>query len=262
MNDTFTEYPKELRGGRMAIGHTARKRDGTRDVIPAFQVRGIRPAAGFTSNVPDLAKFAMWQFRLLSKDGSEILRSSTLREMHRVHWVDPDWETTWGLGFSVKRDGDRTFVGHGGGCPGYYTQFRLEPKSKIAVIVLTNAIGSDVGTYAAKAFDLVAPAIKKAIDDPDGAPTGDPSLDRYVGVYDSIWGQAAVLHWEDGLALLSLRARNPKKALHKLKKTGEHTFRRIRNDDQELGETIVFDVAEDGSVRRCKQHSNWNVKVR
>jgi len=151
MKDTFTEVPERLRGDRLAIGHSARKRDGSREVIPPFQTRGIAPAAGFASNVSDLAKFAMWQFRLLSEGGSEVLRASTLREMQRVQWVDPDWKTTWGLGFEVSHEKDHTFVGHGGLCPGYRTQIRLEPKTNIAVIVLSNAIGTEVGLYTDRA---------------------------------------------------------------------------------------------------------------
>jgi CubicO group peptidase (beta-lactamase class C family) len=262
MKDTFTEMPAELRGDRLAIGHSARKRDGSRDVIPAFQTRGIAPAAGFASNVGDLAKFAMWQFRLLADGGDEVLRASTLREMHHVHWVDPDWETTWGLGFFVEREDDHTFVGHRGGCPGYYTDFRLEPKSKIAIIVLTNAIGSEVDLYTKKGYELIAPAIEQAMENLEGAPDRDPSLDRYTGIYSSIWGQSAIIRWEEGLAELPLTTRDPKKQLVRLQRTGENTFRRIREDDEELGETYVFDVAEDGTVSRYKQQSNWYVKVR
>jgi CubicO group peptidase (beta-lactamase class C family) len=261
MNDTFTEVPKNLRGGRLAIGHSALKRDGSREVVSAFQVRGIAPAAGFASNVEDLAKFAMWQFRLLSDGGNEVLRASTLREMQRVQWVDPDWNTTRGLGFSVARTGEHTFVTHGGGCPGYYTHFRIEPKAKIAVIALSNTIGSEVSLYTEKGFDLIGPAVKAALKDPDGAPARDPELDRYVGVYGSIWGQEAIIRWEDGLAVLGLGSRNPKKAITKLKKTGEHTFRRIREDDGELGETFVFDVDGDGTASRFKQHSNWSARI-
>ena len=33
MQDTFTEVPKDLRGSRLAIGHSARKRDGSRDEV-------------------------------------------------------------------------------------------------------------------------------------------------------------------------------------------------------------------------------------
>ena len=86
--------------------------------------------------------------------------------------------------------------------------------------------------------------------------------DRYVGVYDSIWGQEAVVRWEDGLAMISLDSRNPKDDLQRLHPAAEHTFHRVRDDDESLGETVVFDVADDGSVTRFRQHSNWYLKVR
>lgn len=263
MLSTFTEVPEARRGEGLAVGHSALERDGSRDVIPAFQTRGIAPAAGFASNVPDLAKFAMWQFRLLGDGGDEVLRASTLREMQRVHWVDPDWKTTWGLGFEVEHVGERTLVGHSGGCPGYYTHVRLEPRTRIAVIVLTNAIGAETGLYTAKAFDLIGPAVERALDDPEGVPERDPALDRYTGVYDSIWGQTAIVRWEEGLAMVGLGSRDPKAALEKLEQTGEHTFRRVREDDESLpGEEVVFEVAEDGSVVRFVRHSGWYRKVR
>ena len=262
MRNTFTEFPKALHGERLAVGHSARKRDGSRYVILPYQARGIAPAAGFASNVEDLAKFAMWQFRLMSSGGTEVIRASTLREMQRVQWVDPDWKVTWGLGFEVTHQDDRTFVGHSGGCPGYYTHFIMEPKTKIAVILLTNSIGSERRLYTAKAFDLIGPAIEKALEDPDGAPERDRGLDRYVGIYDSIWGQNAIIRWEDSLAELLLWSRDPKEALTRLKRTGDHTFRRIRKDDDELGETYTFDVSDDGTVSRYKQRSSWYVKVR
>ena len=262
MSDTYTDIPVDLRGTRMAIGHTALKRDGQREVVAPFQARGIAPAAGFASNVNDLAKFAMWQFRLLGDGDEELLRSSTLREMQRVHWVDPDWETTWGLGFSVRRAGERTFARHGGACPGYFSEFRLEPKTRVGAIVLTNAIGADVGLYAARAFDLIAPAIEAARKAPDKAPARDGDRDRYTGVYDSIWGQVAVVQWDDGLAMLELESRDPAKSMARLQPTGEHTFRRVRTDDESLGETVYFEVDADGAVQRFQQHSIWMNKVR
>jgi len=262
MRATYTDIPVELHGGRMAVGHTALKRDGRREIVAPFQVRGIAPAAGFASSVDDLAKFAMWQFRLLADGGDELLRASSLREMQRVHWVDPDWQTTWGLGFSVRREGERTFARHGGGCPGYYTEFRLEPKTKIGAIVLTNAIGAEPGFYAAKAFDLIAAAIDAVRDAPDEAPAQNAAWDRYTGVYDSIWGQVAIVQWEDGLAMLELESRDPARDMMRLQHAGEHTFRRVREDDDSLGETVYFELGEDGTVRRFKRHSIWMTKLR
>jgi CubicO group peptidase (beta-lactamase class C family) len=262
MSDTFTEIPAGYHGGRLAIGHTARNRDGSRDPMPLFQSRGIAPAAGFASTAEDMARFGSWQLRLRGQGGIEVLRAATLREMQRVHWVDPDWKTTYGLGFYVARVGESTLIEHGGSCPGYYSQVAIEPKSKLGVVVLSNAIGTEVDLYVEQAVALIGPAVKAARDDRDGLSERDPELDRYVGVYDSDWGQEAIVRWEDGLAMLSLGTRNPVKGLEKLKKTGEHSFRRVRKDDESLGETVVFEVDEHGVVTRFLQHSNWAVKVR
>jgi hypothetical protein len=182
--------------------------------------------------------------------------------MHRVHWVDPDWDTTWGLGFVVRQLDDYTLIEHGGACPGYYSQVTVEPKSELGVIILSNAIGTEVDHYVEKAIELIAPAVEEAKGDPDGAPEHDSNLDRYAGIYDSIWGQEAVVMWGDGLAMISLRTRNPKDNLEKLQKVGDHTFRRIRDDDESLGETVIFDVGDDGTATRFKQHSNWYVRVK
>lgn len=262
MESTFTEVPTELHGDRLAVGFSALKRDGGRQELPPFQAQGIAPAAGFASSVRDLARFARWQNRLLSEGGEEVLKASTLREMQRVHWVDPDWETTWGLGFVVRKRGDHSVVGHGGACPGYFSRFLLDTREKVAAIVLSNAIGADVGLYAEKSLDLIVPAIQKAKGDPEGAPRRDPELDRYTGIYETVWGQIAILRWEDGLAALGLGARDPKEALVQLEKVDEHTFRRVREDGDVPGEEFLFDVAPDGAATRFKRHSNWYVKVR
>jgi len=261
MTDTYTEIPGELHGGQLAVGFSARRRDGTRDQLPLFQSRGIAPAAGFASTVEDLARFLSWQLRLLSGGGTEVLRAATLREMQRVHWVDPDWKTTWGLGFVVRKVGDGTFVEHGGACPGYYSQVTVHPKSKLGVVVLSNAIGTDVDFFVEQAVELVAPAVVAAESRPAAEAIRDPQLDRYVGVYRSAWGEGAIVRWGDGLGLLPLETRNPRAALQKLQKIADRTFRRIRDDDGSLGETVVFEVDPDGAVTRMKQHSNWMEKV-
>jgi CubicO group peptidase (beta-lactamase class C family) len=259
MDATFTDIPVELRGGRMAVGHTALDHDGNRQVVAPFRTRGIAPAAGFASNVDDLAKFAMWQFRVLDGE-DELLRPSSLREMQRVHYIDPDWETTWGLGFSVRKEGDRTFARHGGGCPGYYTEFRLEPKVKIGAIVLTNAIGSPPGTWAGQAFELVGPAIDKAIESPGDAPERDGSLERFAGLYGTIWGRTSIVPWEDGLAYLDLASSNPAEAVSRLQRVDDTTFARVR-DDETLGETYEFELGPDGRATRFKVHSIYEERI-
>ena len=247
------------------MGYGAQKREGERSELTFLQVRGIAPAAGFASTVEDLAKFASWQFRLLGEGGKEVLSANTLREMQRVHWLDPDWETTRGLGFSVWRNDDKTFVGHGGGCPGFRSHFMLQTDEKFAAIVMTNAIDINSNKFTRVAYDIVGPAIAKAVAssaDADEYDYEERDFEMYTGSYDIPWiGEGAVVPWKDGLAMVFLPSNDPLDGLTKLKHTGEHTFRRIR-DDGELGEEILFEVGDDGEVARLKWHSNYYNRVR
>ena len=262
LDDTSPEIPAAERGKRFATGYGARKRRAERPELTFLQVRGIAPAAGYASTVEDLAKFASWQFRLLDTGGYEVLNANTLREMHRVHWVDPDWGTHRGLGFGTWRDEEKTFVGHGGGCPGFRSHFLLQTDDKFGAIVMTNAIDIDSNKYTRIAYEIVAPSVAAAVESPGEGKAPDPALVMYAGAYDFAWGgELAVLPWEDGLAALFLPTDEPMDGLTMLEKTGEHTFRRLR-DDGALGETFEFELGADGKVERFKRHSNYYTRVR
>jgi CubicO group peptidase (beta-lactamase class C family) len=259
---TSPEMPEGERGKRLASGYSARTRSGRRDPVAFFQGKGVAPAMGFASTAEDLARFAAWQFRLLGGGDPEVLKAATLREMQRVHFVDPDFETMWGLGFQVVRSEKTTLVGHGGSCPGFRTHLMLQPDEKLGVVVLTNASGVDVEGWAEHVREILAPALKAASKEPGKGKTPAPELRKFAGTYSGApWGgETFVLPWEDGLAMLSLPSRQPMKDLIKLKKTGDLTFRRIRKDDT-LGEEIVFALGPDGKATRFTRHSNHSTRV-
>lgn len=260
LSSTTPEMPVGLRDTRLATGYSGLGREGRRQAVPFFTANGIAPAAGYASTVDDLARFASWQFRLLSRGGTEVLKATTLREMQRVHWVDPDFKNSWGLGFSVWRDDDKTFVGHGGSCPGFVSMLQLKTDEKLATVFMANAQDVDSGMYTKGLYDIVAPVLAAAVKDKDArkpADTGDASLDAYTGSYTETFRntETAIVRWGDGLAMLSLPAEDPMAALRKLRKVGDHTFRRVRKDDT-LGESIVFEVGPDDRARRFIHHSN------
>lgn len=263
LRTTTLEMPENERGGRLATGYAALDREGRRQPLPFFTTKGIAPAAGYASSVEDLARFASWQFRLLNGGGMEVLKATTLREMHRVHWIEPDFETSWGLGFKVWRKQEKWFVGHGGSCPGYRSEFLLMPSDKIATVFMTNAQGVNAERWGQALFDIVAPALRSAVKEPDEAKAGHPALRRYAGSYSRApWGgEAAVLPWEDGLAVVDLPTMEPLKDLVKLKEVGEHTFRRVRKDDA-LGESVVFRMGPDGRPVRLEWHNNYYPRIR
>ncbi len=261
MRDTETEHLDRHRGGRLASGYTVVRRDGSRERVPAYELRGIGPAAGFTSTVLDLSRFASWQFRLLGSGKTELLDADTLREMQRVQWLDPDWKNSRGLGFGIWRSGDKTFVGHSGYCPGYQSTLLLQTADEVATVFMTNTNGVDSQAYAQRAYDIVAPAIRKALESPGQGKPNDPAFARYLGRYDNwLADETHVLAWDGGIALLELPADKPLEALVKLKPVGEHRFRRVR-DDSALGEEIRFEVGPDGVATRVWRHSNYDTRV-
>jgi CubicO group peptidase (beta-lactamase class C family) len=262
MKSTFPEMPELERGRRLSQGYSSITRDGKRLPTPFFLTRGIAAAAGYASNADDLARFAAWQFRLLAKGGSEVLRATTLREMHRIHWVEPDFETTWGLGFAVSRVDGKLFVGHGGSCPGFRTHLLLMPEEKVATVFLANAQGVATNQWAQRLYDIVAPALKAAsAKEPAKAKPEDPELRKYEGTYSSGFaGETAIFVWEDGLAMLGLPTMEPVKNLVKLRKTGDHLFRRVRKDEK-LGEEIAFELGPDGRATRFRIHSNYQKRI-
>ncbi len=264
MNHTYTSVPEAAETGRMAAGYSARRGTPERERLTLFDVEGIGPAAGMASSATDLAKFARWQLRLRADGGDQVLRAATLREMQRVHWVDPDWDTTWGLGFNVAKRDDATWVRHGGGCPGFYTEFAILPKNELGIVVLTNAIGSDVSLYSRKAAAILGPAVKKATGDSDNSAQRNPEFEKYVGVYDSVWGRLAIVFWGDGLAAVDLdsSAVDLENWVSPLKHTEDNVFRRIRSDDHSLGEEWVFAVDAEGQVESVTSHSNPSIRVR
>lgn len=256
LTNTYPEIPLDEKGKRLAQGFSARRRDGTRAALPLFQTRGIAPAAGFASTAVDLAKFAMWQFRARDAKADPVLDPITLREMYRPHFVDPDFDTFWGVGFATWKIGDTVFVGHGGSCPGFRTAFTLDPEKKVGMVVMANANGVDTGRYAKGLYDIVTPALKSET-------TATDALAAYTGSYDAFpWdGETIVVAWGDGLATVDVPTTEPMRALERLRKTGDHTFRRVRKDGT-LAETYTFEMGADGKATKLWVHSNPYPRMR
>jgi len=258
LTNTFIGLPEALWGTRLATGYASINRQGTRDMLPLFDVKGITPAAGYSSTVLDLAQFAAWQFRLLTNGGKEILKAATLKEMQRVHWVDPDWKVHWGLGFVVFQNNGRTLTGHWGSCPGYRSILLMEPKEKLAFIVLINAM-ENPWKYASQMRNILLKGAKEK-----RSQTSTTDLGQYTGVYNAQpWGsEKKVLNWYGNLAIVDLPSENPLEDMTLLHHISGDVFRRIRRDD-ELGEEIRFERDEKtGKVTKMWHHSNYFTKLK
>ena len=258
MKDTLVLAP-DPDDPRLARPYGRRMPDGSRAAPPHVDTRGISPAANMTTSVTDLARFAMLQFRDGPTGGAQILRGSTLREMQRVHWLEPDWQAGWGLGFRILRTGGKTSFGHGGSLPGYRTQLRIWPADKLAVIAMTNADDGDSLTMVERTQQYVGPPIAKAIEKAEKrAP--DPGWRRYAGRYRSRWGDAQVLLGDEGLIIIDPSAPDPMLTVVRLHPVDgqAHTFRADAKDGYAShGEPVVFELDAGGRATRMRVGQNY-----
>jgi CubicO group peptidase (beta-lactamase class C family) len=259
LKDTRTLMPMDLYGKRLAVAWSALNRDGKRDPVAPFAVRGVTPAAGYTSTVEDMARFAEWNFRLLRTGKPELLRASTLREMQRVQFVDPAWNVTWGLGFHVIHIGDKTYEGHDGGCPGYHSNLTMRPADETAVVLLDNA-AEPTGSWAMAIFAILDKRSGFAFKNPAAAK--GVRLADYEGRYSNQpWGaETDVVHWAGGLAMIDLPTDDPANAAKFLKPKGGDVFRQVRDDGSEADE-VRFIRGKDGKVARFLKFNNYEARM-
>jgi D-alanyl-D-alanine carboxypeptidase len=255
MKATLVDTPPANHPG-LAIGYTRWLPGKPRDPEPVSDLRGLTPAGNIATNVPDLARFAMVQLRGGVAGGAQILSGRTLAEMHRVHWLEPEWQAGWGLGFRVLRIRNKTFIGHGGGMPGFRSELRICPADKVAVIVLINTADAETWSFVDKALDWVGSAIVAAT--PRTPPVADPAWQLYVGRYRNRWGDLQILVRGGELTVIGPAAPDPLLAYSTLKPLGEHVFRVETADGYGIpGERVTFEVDASGRVARAWFGQNY-----
>lgn len=241
---------------RLATAYMLEGPDGTRKTMEYYDAGAIAPAGGIVSTVEDLGRFASLQFRSGPAGGNQVLKGSTLREMHRVHWVYDSFSGGRGLGFAVTRRDGKNFVGHGGSIGAHVTNLLTLPGEKIAVIVAINADDGSPYTVARQAYSVFAPPIREAVREPSPPkPDPDPAWQRYVGRYSDPWGweyEVLILGgdlviygfdyppWEDAATGYS-----------RLTPVEGSTFRQPNNA------MLTFELDSNGDVVRIKRNNNY-----
>ena len=187
----------------LTVPYGRRMPDGTREVLPFVDARGMAAATGITSNVEDMAKFVSAQFRRGPRGGAQIVSTGSLREMHRVRSVEENWTSGTGLGFDISRVKDRTYVGHGGGYPGNTTMTLIQLDDKVGVIVLTNTNDSNPSDIARQLMSTVGQAVAKAAAAKPVTVAWDPAWARFAGLYRGRGGDSYVVLLNQKLVIVT-----------------------------------------------------------
>lgn len=251
MTRSFSDQHAAARAAGLAAGFSVLQRDGSRVPIPSYEVRGLAAVAGIVSTVEDMARFARWQVQSALGAESTLLGAKTVQEMHSVQFMPVDSWTTSGYGFQMWRENDRTFVGHAGTCPGAQSQLLIRPQDRIAVIVLSNALGVETGRYAQRAYDVFAPAIRAA---PGEQASPSVSAPSFEGLYQRPLGsESAVMMWQGRLAVRSLPAISPLGGLELFEPVSDSVFRRGTGP---AAETIEFRTDPQGRLLLVRGHQH------
>jgi D-alanyl-D-alanine carboxypeptidase len=243
---------------RLATGYARRLLGST--PAPFNDLRGLTAAGNMTTSVAELARFAMLQLRGGAAGGAQILSGRTLAEMHRVHWLEPDWQAGWGLGFRVLRVRGKTLVGHGGSVRGFRSNLQICPADKIAVVAFVNSDDADAWLYADKALEWVGSAIAGVMK--PAPPTADPAWQRYVGRYRNAWRDVQILVRGGELIAIAPDGPDPLLAPSTLTPVAEHTFRVDTTDGYGIpGELVVFELDPAGRVKRARFGENYSERI-
>jgi hypothetical protein len=235
--------------------------DGTREVLPFVDARGMGSATGITSTVEDMAKFVSAQFRKGARGGNQILGTASFREMHRVRMLESTWTRGQGIGFSVERVDDRLYVGHGGGYPGNTTQTLIQLDDKVGVIVLTNTNDSDPSGIARQLMNTVGKAVAKATERKPEVVAWDPAWARFAGLYRGRWGDSQVVLLKDRLVIITPNASSIGEPVE-LEPIGGGRFRfTAPTGGGVVGEVVWFEE-ENGQVVRMYTGDSHQDRVR
>jgi D-alanyl-D-alanine carboxypeptidase len=248
----------------LAVPYGRRMPDGTREVLPFVDSRGMAAATGLTSNVEDMAKFISAQFRRGPRGGAQIVSSGSWREMLRVRSVEENWTAGSGLGFDVKRVKDRTYIGHGGGYPGNTTQTLIQLDDKVGVIVLTNTNDSNPSDIAQQLMATVGQATAKAANSASAKPATiewDPAWERFAGLYRGRNGDQQVVLLNKKLVIINPNGPNLDDPVT-LEPLGGGHFRFVApTGGGVVGEMVRF-VEESGRPMRMYAGDSWIDRVR
>lgn len=265
---TATGVAQRRDGPDFAVGYSRRVPGQPRELEPFVDTGDLAAAGAIASNVEDLAKFVSLQFRTSPDDARAVVRGSTLREMHRVQWLHPDWQGGYGLGFRVRRIGGHVRVGHGGDLPGYKADIDFAPDLKLGVIALANADDGDPWRYVEQAFKLLAPAVAQATKPPPTRREIPASWAAYEGLYESLRCETCAYKFEElriqvlngELTIITPDAEDPWSSRVILVPVDAHTFTLESPGPSfaQIGERLTFEVDETGRVRRMKApYSVW-----
>lgn len=153
------------------------------DVVPYWDVTTLAGAGGLRSNMEDMLTYLAAQ---IGPPESDVERAMRLAHAQRVSLENGGG----GLGWGIRRIGERQGLTHGGGTAGYSTMIGFDPDLGVGFVRLANAggFGDDIG------LDFLRRGRPLDLGD---VPVPVERLQEYAGIYEAAPGQRVFVRLED-----------------------------------------------------------------
>lgn len=247
MTNSIIEMQESLYGKTHAIGYTAMNRDRKREKANFFQAKAMQPAAGVSSTVLDLAKFASWQFRLIDNTETEILKPELLKSMYEIQATSKNGYVKRGYGYEVHTDKEgNAWVMHGGMCPGYVAFLKMDVTNKMAYVILINASGVKALRYVNGIIDI----LNKVKPTSDDQVEKQKDLSDFKGFYNlNPWNSEYYIgSWNNGLVALYLPTESMQYSTYFYRQKEEDVFELVNDKNEPIGEELIFYRDDEGKI--------------
>ena len=255
-NSLFTLDEKSRRN--FAVGYMADLFSDQFEPAPYSQLNGVAACGQLHASVGDLAKWLSAQFRndADKRDGKNILKGTTLDEIHRPQFLEPDWSIAYCLGWRANRYGNDVFHGHGGGIHGFASQISFSKVHRLGVVCLANIWPHPGVLPLASDLLLHAVAVQKSEQTAAGQKASKAGLGQtspvptefkpLLGLYIAFPQIPLHISWRDGHLTLEASgiSEYPLHTSARLVPADDRSF--VVRGGRGSGETIQFEERDDG----------------
>ncbi len=166
MYDATATFDGILETPNVALPHWYFRGKGYDAIEIARNYYEVIPAAGVNASIADMA---CW-LQVLMGNRPDIISQEQLDDIFQPHvevnlremrdWNGSLRRAWYALGWRVLDMHDRTIIYHGGFVNGYRTEIAFDPKDKVGIVVLSNAMSNFIGQSAPHFFDLYREMMK------------------------------------------------------------------------------------------------------
>jgi len=228
---------------RLATGYSSRRYGMGRVAFPHLDTQAYAPATGVCATAEDVSTFA--DAHCLGAPG--LLSDESKRLLQQPQWDISGEDTRYGMGFMCFEVGGRQLVGHGGGFPGFITAMRFDPKERLVVVVLTNAVDGPAGELATGILKLVDAAHD------GGDDLVDEVSDRFTGRFFCLWGTIDIVRLGQRLVAIDPDRPDPTDHLSILRPAGPDELEIVSTSGLRYpGERVRYTFAGDGAARSIR----------